>query len=233
VAGGFNTVRELDDLVPVRTVLVSVSDKTALPELVDSLLTVNPEIMVYSTGGTYSRIREILGDSWQKNLSQVSDYTGQPEMQGGLVKTLDYRIYLGLLSEPYNEAHRADLDRLGASLFDMTVVNLYPFTQAVAAEDVTLEEARAHIDIGGPTMLRASAKNFIRVAAVCRPEDYAEVGAHLKTHGGATTLALRFELARRAFRHTAGYDTAIAAHLDRLEAESALAQYNTGGSRTP
>jgi phosphoribosylaminoimidazolecarboxamide formyltransferase/IMP cyclohydrolase len=175
---------------------------------------VNPDIRFYSTGGTYARVSEILGAvGTARHLMQVSDYTGQPETQGGLVKTLDFKIYLGLLTETYNEAHRADLVRTTAIPIDMMVVNLYPFEATVAREGVTVEEARANIDIGGPCMLRAAAKNYLRVTPIVDPADYAPLLSKLRANRGAIDLQTRFEYARKAFAHTASYDTAISAYL--------------------
>ena len=165
---------------------------------------------IYSTGGTYAKVKEILGADAGKTLVAVSDYTGQPEMQGGLVKTLDFKIYLGLLSETYNDAHQADLKRLSAQPIDMVVVNLYPFKATVAKEGVTPEMARTNIDIGGPCMVRASAKNYLRVASVTDPLDYAAIAGELAAHGGTIGLDTRFRLMKKAFAHTAEYDTAIA-----------------------
>jgi len=155
----------------------------------------------------------------------VSDYTGQPEMQGGLVKTLDFRIYLGLLSETYNEEHRRDLERTGGVSFDMVVVNLYPFSETVAKPGVTPEQGRANIDIGGPCMIRAAAKNFIRVAAVVDPGDYGALAAELEAGGGSLSLSTRFRLARKAFAHTARYDAAIAAYLGSQDEAAVAAAY--------
>ena len=207
-----NWVERIDDGVKVQNVLASVSDKTGLDRLVLALLRVNPAARIYSTGGTYTALRESLGPD-SRNLVSVSDYTGQPEMQGGLVKTLDFKIYLGLLSETYNSAHADDLKRTQGVAFDMVVVNLYPFVQTLARPDVTPEKARAHIDIGGPCMIRASAKNFLRVASVTDPADYDGVIRELEAGKGVLSLKTRFELARKAFAHTAAYDAAIAAYL--------------------
>ena len=205
-----NIVRDIDDRVKVRHVLASVSDKTGLDTFIPALVRANPGVVIYSTGGTYKAIREILGDGFAKNLVSVSDYTGQPEMQGGLVKTLDFKIYLGLLSETYNDAHQADLARTSAAAIDMVVVNLYPFKQTVAKEGVTPEMARTNIDIGGPCMVRASAKNYLRVASVTDPADYPAIAAELEANDATIGLDTRFRLMRKAFRHTADYDTAIA-----------------------
>ena len=205
-----NIVEKIDDRVAIRTALISVSDKTGLDAFVPELVAVNPDIRILSTGGTYKAIEAILGDKAGKNLTAVSDYTGQPEMQGGLVKTLDFKIYLGLLSETYNEAHQADLARLSAAPIDMVAVNLYPFQQTVAKDGVTPEMARTNIDIGGPCMVRASAKNYLRVASVTDPADYSAIVSELKVCQGTLGLETRFRLMRKAFAHTAQYDAAIA-----------------------
>jgi phosphoribosylaminoimidazolecarboxamide formyltransferase/IMP cyclohydrolase len=213
-AVALNVVDTIDDRVRVNRVIVSVSDKRGLEGFVRGLVEINPEVTLYSTGGTYGTLKAVLGPTAAgKNLLSISDYTGQPEMQGGLVKTLDFRIYLGLLSETYNDAHRADLRRAAAAVFDMVVVNLYPFRETVAKADATPELARTHIDIGGPCMVRAAAKNFLRVASVTDPEDYPVILAELRGTGGCLSLESRFALARKAFAHTAGYDAAIAEYL--------------------
>ena len=137
-----NIVSDIDNRVAVKHVLMSVSDKTGLDAFVPALVKACPGVKIYSTGGTYTKVKEILGPAADGTLVAVSDYTGQPEMQGGLVKTLDFKIYLGLLSETYNPAHQADLSRLSAQPIDMVVVNLYPFQATVGKEGVTLEMAR-------------------------------------------------------------------------------------------
>lgn len=209
-----NIVEQIDDSVKVDRVLVSVSDKAGLDTLIPGLVRTNAGLVVYSTGGTYKAIKEILGDAGSAQcLVQVSDYTGQPEMQGGLVKTLDFKIYLGLLSETYNREHAKDLKRVKAVKIDMVVANLYPFARTVAAPGASVEQARANIDIGGPCMVRAAAKNFLRVASVTDPADYAGILSELARSGGALSLKTRFELAQKAFAHTAEYDAAIAEYL--------------------
>jgi phosphoribosylaminoimidazolecarboxamide formyltransferase/IMP cyclohydrolase len=208
-----NIVEKIDNMVAVKTVLMSVSDKTGLDAFAVELIKVCPKVRILSTGGTFKALEKVLGDKASENLMQVSEYTGQPEMQGGLVKTLDFKIYLGLLSETYNEHHMDDLKRTSGSAIDMVVVNLYPFKQTVTKSSVTPEEARTNIDIGGPCMIRASAKNYLRVASVTDPADYSEVVAELKRNRGKISLKMRLELAKKAFKHTADYDTAIAAYL--------------------
>ena len=205
-----NIVKDIDARVAVKHVLMSVSDKAGLETFVPALVKACPGVKIYSTGGTYVKVKEILGADAEGTLVAVSDYTGQPEMQGGLVKTLDFKIYLGLLSETYNDAHQADLKRLSAQPIDMVVVNLYPFQQTVAKEGVTPEMARTNIDIGGPCMVRASAKNYLRVASVTDPLDYPSLATELADHGGTIGLDTRFKLMKKAFEHTASYDRAIA-----------------------
>lgn len=205
-----NIVEQIDDAVKVDHVLASVSDKSGLEELIPGLVEMNPSIMIYSTGGTYAKIADLLGEERSgKHLAAVSDYTGQPEMQGGLVKTLDFKIYLGLLSETYNDAHAEDLKRVKAVPIDMVVANLYPFKQTIAKDDVTPEKARTNIDIGGPCMVRASAKNYLRVASVTDPADYGMILDELRSSGGSISLKMRLELMKKAFAHTADYDAAI------------------------
>ena len=225
-----NVVEKIDERVKVGHVLVSLSDKTGLDRLISGLVRVNPSVMIYSTGGTYQAIRALLGEAnAARNLTSVSDYTGQPEMQGGLVKTLDFKIYLGLLSETYNDAHAADLKRVKGVAFDLVVVNLYPFRETVAKPGVTPEEARTNIDIGGPCMLRASAKNFLRVASVSDPRDYGRVLEELERSNGCLSLQTRFELACKTFKHTAEYDASIAAYLASRECPDVKACYRFAG----
>jgi phosphoribosylaminoimidazolecarboxamide formyltransferase/IMP cyclohydrolase len=208
-----NIVEKIDGLVKIQHALVSVSDKSGLDTFIPELINLNPQIRLFSTGGTFNAIQEILGESAAQHLTQVSDYTGQPETQGGLVKTLDFKIYLGLLTETYNDAHRADLKRTHSVPIDMVIVNLYPFKETITQPDVTVEKARGNIDIGGPCMIRASAKNFIRVASVVDPADYTTILSELKDNNGAVSLDMRFRLAQKAFQHTATYDRTIAEFL--------------------
>ncbi len=220
-----NIVQDIDNRVAIKHVLISVSDKTGLDAFIPALLATCPGVTIYSTGGTYNAIKAMLTDEQQKQLVAVSDYTGQPEMQGGLVKTLDFKIYLGILSETYNEAHQEDIKRLSAVPLDMVVVNLYPFKNTVAMAGVTPEQARTNIDIGGPCMVRASAKNYLRVASVTDPEDYAKLVAELKDQNGTLGLDTRFYLMKKSFAHTADYDTAIASFFAKCPVESVNAVY--------
>ncbi len=222
-----NTVETIDQLVEVRNVLVSVSDKRGLDLFIPRLLSINPGMKILSTGGTFNAIKGILGERASENLIQVSDYTGQPETQGGLVKTLDFKIYLGLLTETYNPAHQQDLERTRAVTIDMVVVNLYPFQETVSEAGVTVEKARGNIDIGGPCMIRAAAKNFLRVAPVVDPFDYETIVETMKANAGRTDLALRYRLAQKAFLKTAEYDRAIAGYLtERIDERDVIACYD-------
>jgi len=220
-----NIVEKIDDLVLVKNVIISVSNKAGLEKLVPGLIEQCAGVKIYSTGGTYSSIKEILKDKAGKHLVQVSDYTGQPEMQGGLVKTLDWKIYLGLLSETYNPAHQEDIKRYKAVGFDLVVVNLYPFRETIAKSGTTSEQARANIDIGGPCMIRASAKNFIRVGVVVEPRDYDLLLSELKKHRGKISLGFRKQMAEKAFEHTASYDRAIADYFAGTDFEKVKSAY--------
>jgi phosphoribosylaminoimidazolecarboxamide formyltransferase/IMP cyclohydrolase len=220
-----NIVEKSTDWVKVRNVLVSVSDKGGLDKFIPQLVSESPGVHFFSTGGTFITLADILGESAARYLTRVSEYTGQPETQGGLVKTLDFKIYLGLLTETYNEAHQADLKRTGSVPIDMVVVNLYPFKATISRPEVTVEQARGNIDIGGPCMIRAAAKNFIRVAAVVDPVDYDRILGELKKYNGALSLDLRFFLAQKAFEHTAAYDRTIADFLKSKSSEDARRCY--------
>lgn len=202
-----------EDTVVIRSALLSVYDKGQLEELARGLRRYSTAVDLYATGGTYRRLEELFEGA--PFVKRVSDYTGQPELQGGLVKTLDYKLYLGLLADPAKEAHRRDMERVGAVPIDLVVVNLYPFSDATSQRPDDLPTARDFIDIGGPTMLRAAAKNFDRVTAVCDPHDYGTLLEELNRHGG-TSRSFRLGLAQKVFSYTAAYDTAIRDHLERF-----------------
>lgn len=188
------------DVVPIRRALVSVSDKTDLVPLAQALAENGVEIV--STGSTAQVIRDAGFD-----VTDVADVTGFPEMLDGRVKTLHPNVHGGLLADLRLAHHEAQLDEYGISPFELVVVNLYPFVETVAAGaegDRVVEQ----IDIGGPAMVRASAKNFANVAIVVNPASYPSVVDALGR--GGTSLAERRELAARAFAHTSSYDTAVA-----------------------
>lgn len=219
-----NRVNQVVDAVPIRNVIMSLSDKGGIEGFARGLIEFSSELTIYSTGGTFRRLQEVLGGSSDR-LIELSSYTGQPEMQGGLVKSLDFHVHAGLLAEPGNGDHRAFLERIEAVYFDMVVVNLYPFEKSVSSPDADIEDARGNIDIGGPTMLRAGAKNFLRVAAVSNPERYDELLGELHEQNGALSLETRFRLARETFAHTRRYEEVIAEYLDTVDPGSLRSTY--------
>ena len=191
------------DRAPVRRALLSVSDKTGLADFGRRLAAHGVELL--STGGTARALRDAGLD-----VTDVADVTGFPEILGGRVKSLHPAIHGGILARRTDAEDAAELRAHGIAEIDLVVVNLYPFREATAggASDALAAE---NVDIGGPGMLRAAAKNFAFVAAVVRPADYAAVADELDAHDGTLALATRRRLAADAFRHTADYDDAIAA----------------------
>lgn len=192
------------DRVEIKRALLSVSDKTGLLELARAL--VDAGVSIISTGGTYSAIKAA-----GLPVTEVAEVTGFPETLDGRVKTLHPKIHAGILADMRLIAHEGQLDALKTLPFELVVVNLYPFVQTVqsgAKGDAVVEQ----IDIGGPAMVRASAKNHANVAIVVDPAKYGEIVAALNE--GGTTLAQRRQLAREAFSHTAKYDAAVAAWFD-------------------
>ncbi len=211
--------------IPIRRALVSVSDKSNLERLARMLIDCKVEVL--STGGTYRALSE-LGVAVEK----VGEYTRSPEILGGRVKTLHPRIHGGILAKPTPE-HDAERERHDIPAIDLVVVNLYPFREVIRDPSCDLARAVENIDIGGPTMVRAAAKNASRVTVVVDPDDYERVAAALAAHGGAVPAELRRELARKAFAHTAAYDAAIAEYLARAEGEPNVAPpvFFAGGTR--
>ena len=184
--------------------LLSVSDKTGLLPLARRLASLGWELV--STGGT---ARAIAADGLP--VMNVSDVTGFPEMLDGRVKTLHPAVHGGILARRHRPDDLAAISRQGIRPIDLVVVNLYPFAAAAARPDIAFDDLVEEIDIGGPSLLRASAKNFRDVLVVVNPEDYSRVIDAVA--GGSVTLALRFALAQAAFAHTAAYDRMIAATL--------------------
>jgi phosphoribosylaminoimidazolecarboxamide formyltransferase/IMP cyclohydrolase len=161
-------------------------------------------VTIMSSGGTAAHLREA-----GIPVTDVSEYTGFPEMMDGRVKTLHPKIHGGLLALRDNADHMAAAERHGITMIDLVVVNLYPFQQTVARPGVTLEEATENIDIGGPSMLRSAAKNFRYVTVICNPQRYGGVLDEMRKLGGEVPADSRARLAREAFAHTARYDSAI------------------------
>ena len=197
----------------IRRALLSVHDKTGVVELAKALAGFGVELI--STGGT----AKLLRDSGLV-VRDVAEVTGFPEMMNGRVKTLHPRIHGGILARRDVPAHLEALDTHGIPPIDLVVVALYPFEETVARSGVTLAEAIEQIDVGGPTMIRAAAKNHASVAVVTDPSQYAAVLDELKATGGSLGEATRAKLAQAAFRRTARYDAAIAQFLSSSEGAS-------------
>ena len=199
----------------LRRAILSVSDKTGLISLAQSLVRCGVEIL--STGGT----AKALADAGIATTA-IADYTGAPEILDGRVKTLHPKIHGGLLGRPI-AAHEDEMRRHGIETIDLVVVNLYPFRETIAKPNVALQDAIENIDIGGPSMLRSAAKNYERVTVVVDPADYDGVAKEIAA-GGEVSRATRFRLSAKAFAHTAAYDGAIAAYLTARASETAEAE---------
>ncbi|HUN74534.1 MAG TPA: bifunctional phosphoribosylaminoimidazolecarboxamide formyltransferase/IMP cyclohydrolase [Steroidobacteraceae bacterium] len=205
-------------LIPIRRALLSVSDKSGLIELARVLAARNVEII--STGGTARLLSE-----HGLAVREVSAYTGFPEIMDGRVKTLHPRVHGGLLGRRGTDDAAMALHHIEP--IELLVVNLYPFAETVARPDCRYREAIEHIDIGGPAMLRAAAKNHEFVAALTDPADYRLLAEELQAHDGATTLAMRSRLAAKAFAHTALYDTMVARFLAGQHHHAAAERFPT------
>lgn len=197
------------DVLPICRALLSVYDKTWIVELAEAIQLQGCKII--STGGTGRALREA-----GIHYDEVSEYTGSPEMLGGRVKTLHPRIHGGLLFRREDPKQVSEAGRLGIAPIDLVAVNLYPFEATVAKPGVTVEEATENIDIGGPTMIRAAAKNFFSVVVLTDPDDYAIFMKEIEEHGGVI-LETRRRLAKKAFDHTSKYDAAITKYFSSLE----------------
>ncbi|HSG89683.1 MAG TPA: bifunctional phosphoribosylaminoimidazolecarboxamide formyltransferase/IMP cyclohydrolase [Pseudomonadales bacterium] len=206
--------------VRVRRALLSVSDKTGIIEFARGLAAHG--IALVSTGGTCAALREA-----GLTVTEVADLTGFPEMMAGRVKTLHPRIHGGLLGRENagGGVDAAVMAEHGIEPIDLLCVNLYPFEAATSDPACSLDEAIENIDIGGPAMVRSAAKNHARVTVVTDPADYERVLAALAAADGSTDFALRFDLAARAFSHTAAYDSAIANWLGRRDGEGAVQRF--------
>ena len=193
-------------MTTIRRALISVSDKTGVVELARALKTHGIEIL--STGGT----AKLLADGGVA-VTEVSDYTGFPEMLDGRVKTLHPKIHGGILGRRDLDSHVQAMKQRDIPPIDLVVVNLYPFEETVARQDCTLNDAIENIDIGGPALLRAAAKNHGAVTVIVDAADYTPVIEEMKTRKGGVSDATRFRLATKAFAHTAAYDGAVANYL--------------------
>jgi phosphoribosylaminoimidazolecarboxamide formyltransferase/IMP cyclohydrolase len=190
----------------IERAVISVTDKEGIVEFARDLQEFGVEIL--STDGTAKKLRE-----GGIKVRDISDYTGSPEILGGRVKTLHPKIHGGILGRRDVADHVSEMKKHDIFPIDMVLVNLYEFEKTVARKDCTLDEAVENIDIGGPTMLRSSAKNYKDVTVMVDPADYAMVLDEMGKNNGATTLRTRFYLARKVFAITNSYDRAISGYL--------------------
>ena len=200
----------------IKQALISVSDKTGVVEFARALSALGVQLL--STGGTAKLLAE-----QGLPVVEVGTYTGFPEMLDGRVKTLHPKVHGGILARRDFPAHMAALEQHAIPTIDMVVVNLYPFQATVAKDSCTLEDAIENIDIGGPTMLRSSAKNHKDVVVICDPTDYQVVLDEMKAHQGTVSYNTKFTLAKKVFAHTAQYDGAITNYLTSLGEDKAHA----------
>ncbi len=193
-------------MATIKRAIVSVTDKTGIVEFCRELVSFGVEII--STGGTAKLL-------WKNGISvvDISEYTGFPEIMDGRVKTLHPKVHGGILALRDNKSHIEVMEKFEIQPIDMVVVNLYQFEKTIEKEGVSLEEAVENIDIGGPTMLRAAAKNFKYVTVITDPADYELVLQEIRENNGETTLKTRFMLAVKVFELTSKYDKAIVDYL--------------------
>lgn len=197
-----------DDLYPIKRALLSVFDKTGIAKLGRFLNERGVELI--STGGTARALTEA-----GLPVTTVSSLTGYPEILDGRVKTLHPMIYAGILARKTDAEDLVQLDSIGGASIDLVIVNLYPFSEATASEDTDDATAIENIDIGGPTMIRAAAKNFFFTAVITSPSDYDRIVTEMEENSGSLSMKSRRNLAHRAFQHTAAYDAAIDCYFSR------------------
>jgi len=190
----------------IQTAIISLSDKTGILDFAKELQSFGVEFL--STGGTAKTLRE-----GGLKVTDVSEYTGFPEMLDGRVKTLHPKVHGGLLGIRDNPAHAQKMKEHNIRPIDMVVINLYPFEATIAKPNCTLEDAIENIDIGGPSMLRAGAKNYPYVTVVVDPNDYKPILEEMKKNDGAVSKETNFRLAKKVYALTARYDKAIADYL--------------------
>ncbi|HHP7229938.1 MAG TPA: bifunctional phosphoribosylaminoimidazolecarboxamide formyltransferase/IMP cyclohydrolase [Xenococcaceae cyanobacterium] len=211
-----------------RLALLSVSDKTGIVELARQLVE-KFEFDLISSGGTAKTLQEA-----GLSVTKVSEYTGSPEILGGRVKTLHPRIHGGILGRPDVAQDKVDMDANKIQPLDLVVVNLYPFAKTIAQPNVTVAEAIEKIDIGGPTLVRAAAKNFAYLTILCDPSQYDEYLAELSNSEAQVSLEFRQKMASQAFAHTYNYDRAITnyfAELNQSEATELPETYQLSGNK--
>jgi len=197
-------------MAKVQRAVVSVTEKGGVVEFAQAISKFGVEFL--STGGTSKALR-----AGGIEVTDIADYTGFPEILDGRVKTLHPKVHGGLLAIRDNPTHVDMMEEQGIRPIDMVIVNLYQFEKTVARKGVSLTEAVENIDIGGPTLLRASAKNFRYVTVIVDPADYVPVLSEMEASGGETTLETRFRLAKKVFQLTRDYDAAISKYLEGVD----------------
>jgi phosphoribosylaminoimidazolecarboxamide formyltransferase / IMP cyclohydrolase len=196
----------------VERALISLTDKAGIEGFASELASLGIDLL--STGGTAKKLRDA-----GLTVMDVSDFTGFPEMLDGRVKTLHPKVHGGILNQRANESHQRQCADHGLKNIDIIAVNLYAFTKTVEDPNCLLIDAIENIDIGGPTMLRAAAKNFHDVTVIVDPADYPKVLEEIKATGN-TTLKTRFYLMKKVYALTAAYDTAISAWLEKVDVDA-------------
>ncbi|MBL0037574.1 MAG: bifunctional phosphoribosylaminoimidazolecarboxamide formyltransferase/IMP cyclohydrolase [Nitrosomonadales bacterium] len=207
-------------MAAIKQALISVSDKTGVLEFAKGLHQLG--VTILSTGGT----AKMLADKGIP-VTEVADYTGFPEMLDGRVKTLQPKVHAGILARRDLPEHVATLEKYSIPTIDLVVVNLYPFGATIAKPDCTLADAIENIDIGGPTMVRAAAKNHQHVAIVTDSKDYSAVLTEMQANGGAVSQRHAFRSGEKAFSHTAAYDSAISNYLTAIQSDGTRSDYPT------
>jgi len=202
----------------IKQALISVSDKTGVVDLARSLH--QSGITILSTGGTARLLQ-----NEQIPVTEIGDYTGFPEMLDGRVKTLHPKVHAGILARNDLPEHLSAMKAMDFADIELVVVNLYPFEQTIAQTDCSLENAIENIDIGGPTMVRAAAKNYQKVTVITDPADYPLLLNEISTNQGKVNAASRFKFAQKAFSHTAAYDSAISNYLTAIDDDGSTSDF--------
>lgn len=210
---------KIADKVKIHNALISCHDKTGLKYFAAELVKLNPGVKLYCSSGTFNELKKAVSAA---NLMEISEYTGTKEMPSGLVKTLHPKIHSGILADLEDEEQKKYVDSIKAVVFDLVVVNLYPFV--AAAESGGIEKARTNIDIGGVSLIEAAAKNFLRVAVVVSPVDYERVLEMLRKDN-AIGIETRLQLAKTALNYLSGYISGIDDYYERLSAAAVKKEY--------
>ncbi len=211
------------DNVQIRNAIISCHDKTGLKYFASELARLNPDIRIYCSSGTFNELKKAVNE---KNLAEISEYTGMHEMPSGLVKTLHPKVHSGILAELDDEKQRKYLESINAVEFDLIVVNLYPFAEASAQGSI--ERARTNIDIGGVSLIEAASKNFLRVAVLVSPVDYERVLESMRKNNGCCGMEQRLNLAKTALNYLSAYLSNISDYYEKLAASAVKKEYKVG-----